>query len=195
MTDSFNAQCQEHLEWMKSLLSNSSSISQTTSKIGNVYEDQINELLDSINSTPRPSDINEVCKTFSNLNHDIRPSIEPSPLIQPNTVLAPQYRISDPVDSDNSSDCEEYYVEDAEEIRGQIIPEWARSNDLFKELKKQEFVDPDKIFVGFQKSCDLDEMFQHKNKSFKKRGDSGYWAADELTPQEEAKYKKAIGLI
>ena len=192
MTSSFEDECQQHLNWMQSLISGSGSKLQSAESKPNVYEQQINDLLASI-EVPPPSNPNSKSSIGSKYEQDFcRPSVEPSPLTghtQPH-----QYRISDPVDSEDDSDCEEYYVEDAEEIRGQEVPQWARANQLHVELRKQQFVDPDRIFIGFQRSCDLSDMFENKKKTFKMRGESGWWASDEVTPAEEARYKKAIGL-
>jgi hypothetical protein len=37
-------------------------------------------------------------------------------------------------------------------------------------------------------------MFEKKRRTFKVRGDSGWWVKDALTPAEEVRYKKAVGL-
>ena len=197
MSKDFEAECDQQLNWMQSLLSgkNAPSTSSATSK--NKYESQIDDLLASIEGPPAPiaqPKISDVCQQFDDLLEDSRPSIEPSYLT--GAIPPPeekQYRISDPVDSEDESDCEEYYVEDAEQIRGQEIPDWARHDNLIRELEAQSKVDPDKIFIGFDSSCDLSSMFEKKKKTFKVRGDSGWWAADAVTPEEEAKYKKALG--
>jgi hypothetical protein len=118
----------------------------------------------------------------------------PSPLTGAAPTGDAQYRISDPVASDDEDDCEDYYVDDAAQIRGQEIPEWARAVNLQAELQKQQTVDPDRIFTNFDRTCDLSAMFEKKKRTFKVRGDSAWWAKDGLTPAEEVNYKKAIGL-
>ena len=197
MSKAFEAECDQQLNWMQSLLSGKGAPA-TTSSSKNKYESQIDDLLASIEGPPAPvaqPKISDVCQEFDELNDESRLSIEPSLLTGavPAREEVKQYRISDPVDSEDDSDCEEYYVEDAEQIRGQEIPDWARAKNLIVELEKQQRVDPDKIFVGFDSSCDLSSMFEKKKKTFKVRGDSGWWAADAVTPEEESNYKKALG--
>ena len=197
MSKNFEAECDKQLNWMQSLLNGKTPQTTTsTASSKNKYESQIDDLLASIEGPPAPVSqpkISDICQQFDDLL-DNRPSIEPSYLT--GAIPPPeekQYRISDPVDSEDESDCEEYYVEDAEQIRGQEIPDWARAANLLKELEAQRKIDPDQIFVGFDTSCDLSSMFEKKKKTFKVRGDSGWWAADAVTPDEEARYKKALG--
>jgi hypothetical protein len=125
---------------------------------------------------------------------DANAPVTPSPLTQPGESNTGPYRISDAGESDDDSDCEEYYVEDAAQIRGQGIPDWARAANLQAELQRQQNIDPDGIFTNSERTCDLTVMFEKKKRSFKVRGDSGWWAKDGLTPAEEVNYKKAIGL-
>jgi hypothetical protein len=125
---------------------------------------------------------------------DTNDGCAPSPLTGAPGDEAGQYRISDPVASDDEDECEDYYVEDAAQIRGQEIPDWARAANLQAELQKQQSTDPDRIFTNFDRTCDLSLMFEKKKRTFKVRGDSGWWAKDGLTTAEEANYKKAIGL-
>jgi hypothetical protein len=117
----------------------------------------------------------------------------PSPLTQTEETSTTQYRISCAGASDDDSDCEEYYVDDAAQIRGQTVPEWARAANLQAELQRQQNIDPDGIFTNFERTCDLTKMFEKKKRTFKVRGDSGWWAKDGLTPAEEESYKKAVG--
>ena len=197
MSKQFEAECEQHLNWMQSLLSGATAPAPATSSTGkNAYEAQIDDLLASIEAPPTAPNhkISDVCQQYADMNEEARSSVEPSPLAGPTPSETKQYRISDPVDSEDESDCEDYYVEDAAEIRGQEIPSWARAANLVKELQAQQTVDPDKIFVGFDTSCDLTQMFEKKKKTFKVRGDSGWWAADAVTPAEEERYKKAVGL-
>jgi hypothetical protein len=121
-------------------------------------------------------------------------SIAPSPLIDAAPAADMQYRISDPVASDDESENDECYDMSATAIRGQEIPEWAHPVPLLAQLQTQQGVDPDLIFTHFEKTCDLMAMFEKKKRTFKVRGDSGWWAKDALTPAEEIRYKKAIGL-
>lgn len=199
----FTEECQEHLNWMQSLLTSSQGAAPTSaSHSTNTYQSQIDDLIASIEKPIDPvrqPKISDVCAQYQGISDSAyRPSIEPSPLNPARPEPAKetkQYRISDPVDdSEEDSDCEDYYVEDAEEIRGQEIPDWARKECLLRELESQQGVDPDRIFSNFEKTCDLSELFEKKKKCFKVRGDSGWWAADGVTPAEELNYKKAVGL-
>lgn len=193
MSTGVEAEVEQQINWMQSLLSSPAN-GLANMPSSNKYQNQIDDLLASIDNPAPVKNVSFQQNSFTDIEIDQRPSYEPSYLTG---VEAPpkehQYRISDPVDSDCEDDCEEYYVEDAEEIRGQEIPQWARATNLIQELEKQRSVDPDQIFVGFQKSCDLCEMFEKKKKTFKVRGDSGWWGADTITADEEAKYKKALG--
>jgi hypothetical protein len=123
-----------------------------------------------------------------------RGSIAPSPLTQTESTSETQYRISDPAASDDESDGEDCFDPNATEIHGQEIPDWALIPNLLPQLQHQQGVDPDLIFTNFDKTCDLMQMFEKKKRTFKIRGDSGWWAKDGLTPAEEALYKKALGL-
>jgi hypothetical protein len=107
-----------------------------------------------------------------------------------------QYRISEPSEgSEEDSDCEEYYVSDAPQIKGQDIPDWARAANLLVLLQKQQTVDPDTIFTNFQRTCDLNALFEKKKRPFTApRGESGAWDQDGLTPAEEIDYKRRVGL-
>ena len=187
-----------HLNWMQSLIADGGAAS-SGQGAADGFTAQVDDLIASIQA---PSDkqpkISDVCQQYSSLTKDAYGSVDPSPLT-PAAAAAPakptkQYRISDPVNSDDDSDCEDYYVEDAAEIRGQEIPDWARAANLLVELQKQQTVDPDKIFTNFERTCDLSQMFEKKKRTFKVRGDSGWWANDGLTPAEEVNYKKAVGL-
>ena len=188
---------EKHLNWMQSMIGDTSSDASSGVKSSTDYEAQIDDLIATIQEPPdqRQKKVSDVCAQYSNLNRDA--SFQPSPLVEnPSRKPTIQYRISDPIDDDEEEDseCEEYYVEDAAEIRGQAIPDWARAANLLVELQKQQSVDPDKIFTNFERTCDLSSMFEKKKRSFKVRGDSGWWAADGLTPAEEANYKRAVGL-
>lgn len=183
---------ENQINWMQSLISNGVS-SAANDAAPNDYEMQINDLIASIKPSPKTSD------AFGQVSPLIRDIVESEDKPEAgNRTLSTdnrQYRISDVVDDEEEEDdCEEYYVEDAAEIRGQEIPNWARAANLLVELQQQASVDPDKIFKDFERTCDLSTMFEKKKRCFKVRGDSGWWQADGLTPDEEAKYKKAVGL-
>ena len=179
MTTSFTDDCQNHISWMQSILDGSGTPNESGNKSSNEIESQVDDLLASIESKSSKPDAATEDKTSTETE-------------KKEHQCEKQYRISDP--NDESSDCEEYYVNDAAEIRGQEIPQWARATNLIKELQKQQTIDPDSIFFGFETSCDLDEMFEMKKKSFKVRGDSGWWVGDAVTPEEVQRYKQALGL-
>ena len=42
---------------------------------------------------------------------------------------------------------------------GKVVPEWAQSHNLMRQLQEQRPQDPDKIFGAKQTSCDLDVLF------------------------------------
>jgi hypothetical protein len=42
---------------------------------------------------------------------------------------------------------------------GKVVPEWAMSHNLMKQLQEQRPQDPDKIFGAKQTTCDLDVLF------------------------------------
>ena len=168
----FDAMCQDHIQWMESLLAEGAS----TSNGDATYQSQVNELL---KDTPPSSS-----------------QVRPKPKAKPKEEI--QYRISDvPIyddeEEEEDDDCEDYYVEDAAEIHGKAIPDWARAANLGPQLQKQAEIDPDTIFVGFRDTCDLNQMFSKKKNSFKVRGDSGMWQNDKLTLEEVQRYKKAVG--
>jgi hypothetical protein len=122
------------------------------------------------------------------------PSIAPSPLTQTASTAELQYRISDPVGSDCESGSDDYCDPSATQVRGQEIPSWAFSANVLAQLRQQQGVDPDLIFTNFDKTCDLGEMFGKKKRTYRARGDSACWTKDAITPAEEMRYKKAIGL-
>ena len=156
--EDFDKQCENHLNWVASLLEESN------------------------NDSPL---IEVPTNTQKNTQIPTKPQQEEI-----------QYRISDIVvnsDSEDDSDCEDYYVEDAEEIHGKAIPNWARAANLINELKAQAKLDPDTIFYGFPNTCDLNLVFNKKKHSYKVRGESGMWNADKLTAEEIQSYKKAVG--
>jgi hypothetical protein len=96
-----------------------------------------------------------------------RPSVAPSPLTPGAPPLVIQYQLSEVSESgEEDSDCEEHYVSDASEIRGQQVPEWAGSSNLLVLMQKQQFIDPDKIFTNFQRTCDLNALFTKKKQPF-----------------------------
>lgn len=88
-------------------------------------------------------------------------------------------------------DDDEMYERNPIEIHGKMIPNWARGEQLEKQLKKQYKIDPDEIFIDFPMECNLEEIFDTTNQKWAKRNESGYWAQDGITPEEIAKYKEA----
>lgn len=194
MSQNLERDIENHLNWMQSLVSEPQPGEPTPT---DGYASQVDELMAAIQEpgAERQPKVSDVCQQYSSLTKDAYGDSTPSPLIVAPEPAPLQYRISDPIDnSDDESDCEDYYVQDADEIRGQEIPDWARAQNLLEELEKQQTVDPDKIFTNFERTCDLSSMFEKKKRTFKVRGDSGWWAADGLTPAEEVSYKKAVGL-
>ena len=186
---------EQHLNWMQSLLNGPAP--RSSQDHNSLYESQIDDLIASIQAPVESQQprFSEVCQQYTNLakqayqQNDLQ-----SPVAEITTEDTRQYRISDPVEYSDNSDCDEYYIEDAEKIRGQEIPDWARAANLLIELQNQQYIDPDKIFTNFENTCDLSAMFEKKKRTFKVRGDSGWWAADGLTHAEEENYKKAVGL-
>jgi hypothetical protein len=169
-----------HLNWMQSMISDP----KATSAMAGAphltrFSSQVEDLIATIENPSAPPN---------------RPSVAPSPLTPGLPAPEVQYRISDSIENDDESECEDYYVADATEIRGQEIPEWARAPNLLKLLEQQQTVDPDRIFTNFQRTCDLNALFEKKKKTFQGRGESGAWETDGLTPAEEISYKKAVGL-
>jgi hypothetical protein len=172
-----------HLNWMQSMISGPAGASGVSgSPHVTRFSSQVEDLIATIEKPPVPSSAAQ------------RPSVAPSPLTPGLPEPEIQYRISDQMDSDDESDCEDIYVADATEIRGQEIPEWARAANLLPLLQQQQTIDPDRIFTNFQRTCDLNALFEKKKKTFQVRGESGAWDADGLTPTEEINYKKAVGL-
>lgn len=159
----FEKECQNHLNWMESLLEETQT---------------------------KPEVPAQPVKPTPKAHPKVIPKQE-KPEIQYRISDIPVYDSSD--EEESYSDCEDYYVEDAEEIHGKAIPNWARAANLINELQAQVDTDPDTIFVGFTNTCDLSQMFNKKKASFKIRGDSGMWIADNLTPEEVEKYKQAVG--
>jgi hypothetical protein len=174
---------QAHMNWMQSMISDPKAASAVPRGAHTTrFSSQVEDLIATIEKPPQPVRPVE------------RPSVAPSPLTPGLPAPELQYRISDPMDSDEDSECEDYYVADATEIRGQEIPEWARAGNLLPLLQKQQAVDPDQIFTNFQRTCDLNALFEKKKKTFQQRGESGTWEADGLTAAEEISYKRAVGL-
>lgn len=196
MNKSVEEEVDAQINWMKSLIDGSKA-AEPAPKPKPHFDSEIDILLANIGVT----DTESVQKTNGNYeldtNLDIHTSFAPSPLTEKSE---PQYRISDPLDSEFSdeedySDPDDYNIDDSTTVRGKEIPSWARAANLIVELERQKTIDPDLIFVGFEKSCDLGSMFEKKKKTFKIRGDSGWWGADSVTAEEEIKYKKALGYV
>ena len=182
-----------HLSWMQAIIGDGA----PAGKAGkDAYASQVDDLIASIQEPAgqRQAKVSDAYEQYSALAKDAYNASNPSPLVADPQPSSKQYRISDPCNSSDESDCEDYYVDDAAQIRGQEIPDWARADALRQQLEKQQTVDPDNIFTGFDKTCDLSSMFEKKKRKFKIRGDSGWWAVDGVTPAEEVNYKKAVGL-
>ncbi|OHT05197.1 hypothetical protein TRFO_27131 [Tritrichomonas foetus] len=103
------------------------------------------------------------------------------------------YKISDDSD-DEPEDDEEIYERNPVEIHGKMIPTWARGDQLLKQLKRQQRIDPDSIFSGFTADCYLPDVFNAHKERWDQRHDSGWWDADRVTEEEVAQFKRALGL-
>ncbi|EAY08664.1 hypothetical protein TVAG_079220 [Trichomonas vaginalis G3] len=102
------------------------------------------------------------------------------------------YQMSDDCeDDDEFDDDEEMYERNPIEIHGKSIPNWARGEQLEKQLKKQYLIDPDEIFFDFPMECNLEEIFGTQNQKWAKRNESGYWAQDGVTQEEIRNYSSA----
>lgn len=165
--DSFEKDCENHLKWMESLLDNEE---EKTKKDQNDYQQEIDQLIARIQSGTKKIPQNEI--------HE-----------------EPQYKISDEYSDEENENSSNFEINDENEVRGQTIPIWAKASNLLVELQKQQTIDPDTIFLNFDYTCDLCKMFDSKKRSFKVRGDSGWWAGDGTTQNEISQYKKAVGLI
>ena len=182
---------EQHLNWVSSLLA-----TEDSTITNSAIENQINDLISSI-QTPvdeRQPKVSDVCEQYSGLaKQAYQAPEEPSPIAEEPKEEA-QYRISDHGDYSDDFDDGDIYNDNLTSIHGQTIPEWAQKENLLKELKKQQSVDPDKIFPNFESTCDLSEMFDKKKRTFKVRGDSGWWAVDGVTSDEITKYNKTVGI-
>ncbi|OHS99902.1 hypothetical protein TRFO_08224 [Tritrichomonas foetus] len=58
-----------------------------------------------------------------------------------------------------SSDDDEIHDDNPFEIHGKMIPLWARQENINKQLRKQQKVDPDSVFVGLSKHCYVSQVF------------------------------------
>lgn len=106
------------------------------------------------------------------------------------------YQISDDSDRENEDDDDdiEMYERNPVEIHGKTIPVWARGDQLLKQLKRQQRIDPDSIFLGFTADCPLTELFGTNKARWVNRQDSGWCEADIATDEEVTKFKAALGL-
>ena len=102
------------------------------------------------------------------------------------------YQMSD--DEENNDDDEAMYERNPVEIHGKMIPIWARGDQLLKQLKRQQRIDPDSIFLGFTADCPLPELFGTNKARWDNRQDSGWWDADMITDEEVERFKAALGL-
>jgi hypothetical protein len=97
-------------------------------------------------------------------------------------------------DDDYEEDGEEDQSDtDATHAKGFRLPEWACKPNLTAELERQQPIDPDTIFPPFEPTCDLMAMFDKKKRPFQNRGESGHWAGDALTREEDDNYRKQAG--
>jgi hypothetical protein len=152
MATTLDEDFQQQMNWMQSMISDPSGAADAASSVIR-FSSQVEDLIATIASPSVPE--------------APRPSVAPSPLTPGAPPLVIQYQISDVSESsEEDSDCEERYVSDASEIRGQQVPEWARSSNLLVFLQKQQSVDTDKIFTNFQRTCDLNALFAKKKQPF-----------------------------
>ncbi|OHT08614.1 hypothetical protein TRFO_22800 [Tritrichomonas foetus] len=103
------------------------------------------------------------------------------------------YQMSDDSENDEDED-EAMYERNPVEIHGKMIPIWARGDQLLRQLKRQQRIDPDSIFLGFTADCPLPELFGTHKARWENRQDSGWWDADLVTDEEVERFKAALGL-
>lgn len=102
------------------------------------------------------------------------------------------YEISD---KEEDSDCE------MERDRShKFVPKWC--DNYLQRLQEQSTLDPDTIFGSKVPKCNLDEIFSDadyrkrgRERPKRKRGSSGEWRKDRLTPAEISEYKTKMGQI
>ena len=93
------------------------------------------------------------------------------------------------------------------------VPTWAQKPNLDDALRAQVAADPDEIFPGMPKSCDLEgehcvlicrgslTFFMYLlsaifgRKKFRPRTSSARWSPDHFTPREEFHYKMHMGFM
>lgn len=110
-------------------------------------------------------------------------------------AMPENYQISDDSDRENDDEDDmEMYERNPVEIHGKTIPIWARGDQLLKQLKRQQRIDPDSIFLGFTADCPLTELFGTNKARWVNRQDSGWYENDIATEEEVSKFKAALGL-
>lgn len=103
------------------------------------------------------------------------------------------YKISDS-EGEDSEDDDDIYERNPVEIHGKMIPIWARGDQLFRQLKRQQRTDPDSIFCGFTADCNLPDIFNAQKPRWEQRQDSGWWDSDRVTDEEVAQFKSVLGI-
>lgn len=105
--------------------------------------------------------------------------------------MSENYQMSE--DGEDDED-EAMYERNPVEIHGKMIPLWARGDQLLHQLKRQQRIDPDSIFMGFTADCPLQELFGTNKARWANRQDSGWWDNDRITEEEATRFKSALGL-
>lgn len=75
-----------------------------------------------------------------------------------------QMTSSDGNEEDNfsfSDEDDEIHEEDPLEIHGKMIPIWARKEKVEEQIKNQQTIDPDDIFTGMPKHCQISQIFDN----------------------------------
>ncbi|EEB07706.1 hypothetical protein SJAG_02807 [Schizosaccharomyces japonicus yFS275] len=127
--------------------------------------------------------------TGSSGKHHRSPAESTSPLIPSEAIELPE------IDSDYSDSSD-----DDEQKRKQKLnlPSWAESPELREQLRRQQKLDPDKIF-GTIKPPEIEELFNSKDRPrsrFRPRSSSADWSSqDRLTQAEIEQYKKQMGYL
>jgi hypothetical protein len=109
MATTLDEDFQQHMNWMQLMISDPRAAANAARSIPR-FSSQVEDLIATIASPPGPE--------------APRPSVASFPLTPGVPPLVIQYQISDVSESgEEDSDCEDYYVSDASEIRGQQVPE------------------------------------------------------------------------
>lgn len=97
--------------------------------------------------------------------------------------------ISDKGSSSSDDESEE------EENKGKPIPAWAGKAALEQAQLRQTHIDPDTIFGVCRTTCNLADIFGEKKPRWTKRTSTGNWLQDQVTMNEEKRYKEQMGQI